>query len=108
MRALSLVMQLPRYEGYGMAPLEGMASGVPFVGSDTGYYRAFSAQGRCGTVVPVEAAADAADAARALLLNPERHAAATVAAREIAVTGFSAATEAAGIEAVYEQVRASP
>lgn len=108
MRALSLVMQLPRYEGYGMAPLEGMASGVPFVGSDTGYYRAFSAQGRCGTVVPVEAAADAADAARALLLNPDRHAAATVAAREIAVTGFSAATEAAGIEAVYEQVRASP
>ncbi|AVO37230.1 glycosyltransferase family 4 protein [Pukyongiella litopenaei] len=106
MRALSLVMQLPRYEGYGMAPLEGMASGVPFVGSDTGFYRAFSAQGRCGTVVPVEAAAEAAAAASALLREPHRHVGAAAAARDTAVAGFSAAAEAAGIEAVYEQVLA--
>ena len=52
MRGLSAVVQLPRYEGYGMAPLEGMASGVPFVATDQGYYRSFSGQGSAGVIVP--------------------------------------------------------
>jgi len=101
MRALSLVVQLPRYEGYGMVPLEGMASGVPFVASEAGYYRAFSAQGRSGMVVAQEAAEDAAEAARAILADPARHATMSAAAREIAVESFSARAEAEGIEAVY-------
>ncbi|MGD9863475.1 MAG: glycosyltransferase family 4 protein, partial [Pseudodonghicola sp.] len=75
LRALSLVMQMPRYEGYGMAPLEGMASGVPFVAADAGYYRAFAAQGRAGLVVAQEAATEASAAALALLTDPARHAA---------------------------------
>ena len=100
MRALSLVVQLPRYEGYGMVPLEGMASGVPFVGSDAGYYSAFASQGRSGIVVRQESAQGAVEAARTLLAA-DRHAASSAAAREIAVHSFSAATEAAGIEAVY-------
>lgn len=102
MRALSLVMQLPRYEGYGMTPLEGMASGVPFVAGEAGYYRAFSAQGRAGIVVAQEAAADAAEAARALLGDPARHAALARAAREIACDSFSVRREADGIGAVYD------
>ncbi|GAA6200370.1 glycosyltransferase family 4 protein [Aquicoccus sp. SU-CL01552] len=102
MRGLSLVMQLPRYEGYGMAPLEGMASGVPFVASAAGFYRTFSAQGRTGIVVPQEAADEAAQAARALLSDPDRHSAMSLSAREIAEADFSARTEAAGIEAVYQ------
>jgi mannosyltransferase len=102
MQGLSLVMQLPRYEGYGMAPLEGMASGVPFVGSEAGYYQAFSAQGRTGSIVPLEAAAEAARAAIAILSDTEKHAAMSRAAREVAEHSFSAAREAAGIGAVYE------
>lgn len=102
MRGLSLVMQLPRYEGYGMAPLEGMASGVPFVASEAGYYRAFSAQGRAGVLVPQEAADEAAQAAGALLSDPDRHRAISLSAREIAEASFSARAEAAGIEAVYQ------
>ncbi|WP_406650502.1 glycosyltransferase family 4 protein [Aliisedimentitalea scapharcae] len=104
MRGLSLVMQLPRYEGYGMAPLEGMASGVPFIGSDTGYYRAFSAQGRGGLIVPLETSQQAAQAAQALLDDPHRHAALSRAARDIAENSFSISTEADGIEAVYDQL----
>jgi mannosyltransferase len=104
-RSLSLVMQLPRYEGYGMAPLEGMASGVPFVASDAGYYAAFSAQGRSGVVVPQEMPHHAADAARAILTDPEHHAALGRDARRIACDSFSAAAEAAGIEEVYRLLR---
>lgn len=104
MRALSLVMQLPRYEGYGMVPLEGIASAVPFVASDAGYYTAFSAQGRSGIVVGQDRAEDAAQAALALLSDPARHAAMSAAARQIAVESFSARAEAAGIEAVYQEI----
>jgi mannosyltransferase len=100
MRALSLVMQLPRYEGYGMVPLEGLASGVPFVGSDAGAYRGFCDGGRVGTIVPREAEA-AADAAAALLDRTEE---AARTARQIAVHRFSARTEAEGIEAVYQEL----
>ncbi|MEL0436013.1 glycosyltransferase family 4 protein [Phycobacter sp. K97] len=104
MRALSLVVQLPRYEGYGMAPLEAMASGVPFVGSEAGYYRAFSAQGRSGMIVPLEAGSAAAEAARSILSDPGRHAQMARNARDIAQHSFSARSEAEGIEAVYQSL----
>ncbi|TNF65129.1 MAG: glycosyltransferase [Rhodobacteraceae bacterium] len=102
MRALSLVVQLPRYEGYGMVPLEAMASGTPFIGSRAGYFEAFSAQGRSGVIVPQEAAQAAAEATRAILSDPDRHAAMAIAAREIAERSFSARAEAAGIAHVYD------
>ncbi|UOA31431.1 Mannosylfructose-phosphate synthase [Sulfitobacter sp. DSM 110093] len=100
MRALSLVVQLPRYEGYGMVPLEALASGVPFVGSDAGYYGAFSNAGRVGKVVPLGAAEAASHAALSLLAQ-EDQAALKDAARRWAVGRFSARAEADGIEAVY-------
>lgn len=104
MPALSLVMQLPRYEGYGMAPLEGMASAVPFIGSEAGYYRAFSAQGKTGLIVARDAAQDAAEAARSLLGDPARLHEMGRNARDVAAHSFSAAGEAAGIGAVYREL----
>ena len=113
MRALSLVMQLPRYEGYGMVPLEGMASAVPFVGSDAGYYRAFSAQGSTGHIIPqgdtqappqTGGSQAAASAALSLLSTPAQHQTMATKAREVAVTSFSATREAEGIEAVYQEL----
>lgn len=102
MRALSLVVQLPRYEGYGMVPLEAMASGTPFVGSQAGYFEAFSSQGRSGVIVPQEGAPAAAEALRAILGDPARHAAMADAARRIAEESFSARAEAEGIARVYD------
>lgn len=104
MRGLSLIMQLPRYEGYGMVPLEGMASGVPFVGTQTGYYENFSAQGATGTVVPVGDADQAATAALSILTDPQCHARMGKYARDLAVNSFSAKAESDGIEAVYQDL----
>lgn len=101
MRALSAVVQLPRYEGYGMAPLEGMASGVPFVATDQGYYRSFAGQETCGIIT---ADNGAADAVHRLLSDPARHGAMARAAREAAETRFSIAREADGIAAVYDRL----
>ncbi len=102
MQALSLVVQLPRYEGYGMVPLEGMACAVPFVASDAGHYRVFSEDGRCGTVIPRESPLAAAEAARAILSDPVRHAAMSAAALGAARDRFSAGAEAEAIARVYE------
>lgn len=99
LRGLSLVMQLPTYEGYGMVPLEAMASGTPFVATDTGYYAAFSSQGRAGLITAPERAADAA--AR-VLDNPDMQ----NAAREIAQASFSITREVDGIAAVYQSLKA--
>ena len=106
-QGLSLIMQLPRYEGYGVTPLEGMACAVPFVGSEAGYYRAFSAQGRSGVTVPQDAPHDAASAALDILTDAIRFRTMAAAARDIATTSFSAAAEAQGIEEVYDQLWAA-
>jgi mannosyltransferase len=95
--ALSLIVQLPRYEGYGMVPLEGMASGVPFVASDAGHYAEFSNGGRAGVVTR-----EAAGAVSALLDDAGRLDAMARAARAVAAERYSVTREADGIGAVYE------
>jgi mannosyltransferase len=100
MQSLSLIMQMPRYEGFGMVPLEGMASGVPFVATDAGSYRAFSDEGRTGTIV--QDATDASDAAAKILHS--NHEAMAAHARIIAQTCFSSEQEADGIDAVYQML----
>jgi mannosyltransferase len=102
-RTLSAIVQLPRYEGYGMTPLEGMASGVPFVATDTGYYRSFSGRGQTGLIVP-DGPEQAADALSTILSDPDRHAAMSSAARTIACTHFSVVQEATIIARVYEDL----
>ncbi len=104
-RALSLVVNLPRYEGYGVVPLEAMASGTPFVASDAGHYRVFSAQGTTGTVLDGDAGSGpAADAIRDILTDPARYAAQQAAGRRLAEAEYSVTREAAAINAVYEEL----
>lgn len=113
LRATRLLVALPRYEGYGMTPLEAMASGVPVVLSDTGHFAAF-----CGCDAP-DAAPDtnsagrlvacddpkaAADAIVTLLTDPELHAQLASNARTRAVTRFSVQQEADAIARVYEEL----
>lgn len=102
MQGLSLMVALPRYEGYGMTPLEALASGVPFVGSETGYFKEFSNQGTLGTVVPLENANLGAVAIEAWVGDEDRLLRASELAPGFVKQQHSIGHEVAGINAVYE------
>ncbi len=102
MRALALVVQLPRYEGYGMTPLEGMACAVPFVATDQGYYRHFSAQGQTGLITE-----NAAIDIHGLLSDQNRLNEMSLSARDVAISHFSIDREATEIASVYESLWAT-
>ena len=99
---LSLLVALPRYEGYGVTPLEAMACGVPFVASDAGWFGEFSGGGAAGVVVPSEAPEAAAQQIIAMLSDASRYKAMAKNARSRATEQFSVAKEADAINAIYE------
>ncbi|MCV0397597.1 MAG: glycosyltransferase family 4 protein [Rhizobiaceae bacterium] len=51
-RALSLFVAPQRWEGFGLTPLEAMASGVPVVATDVGAFSELVVEGETGTIVP--------------------------------------------------------
>lgn len=51
-RALSLYVAPQRWEGFGLTPLEAMASGVPVVATDVGAFSELVVPGQTGGIVP--------------------------------------------------------
>ncbi len=101
MGAISLLVALPRYEGFGMTPLEGMSAGTPFVGSRTGYFEAFSDHGRNGTIVEI---GDVDGAVLAIETWVSKGNCAAQAVRKFTQDQYSITREAAGIQAVYQRL----
>jgi len=104
LRAISLVVNVARYEPFGVVPLEGMASGTPFVASATGYYRELSAGGITGTIVEPGDVAGTARAVSELLADPARIERMGVAGRELAERRYPIAREAREIGQVYDRL----
>lgn len=101
------LVALPRYEGYGLTPLEAMACGLPVIASETGYFREFiepQKANAAGRVVPLDDAPEAARSLVQLLGNQETYESTSRAARERAHTAFGIMTEVEGINAVYERL----
>ncbi|MEO0568599.1 MAG: glycosyltransferase family 4 protein [Pseudomonadota bacterium] len=104
-RGLSLLLHLPRYEPFGVTPLEALSSGVPFVATDTGgQYRELTCDSKTGVIVEEDDTAGTAAVVNGLLKNNDRHAEMAQAAREAAESRFSIKHEAAGISEVYERL----
>ena len=53
-RALSLYVAPQRWEGFGLTPLEAMASGAPVVAADVGAFCELIVEGETGTIVPAD------------------------------------------------------
>ncbi len=103
-RHVLITVACPRYEPFGLTPLEGMASGCTVVASDTGAFRSIVDEGVTGHVVPTEDAEALADRLRLLMRDPARTAEMGRRGRERVERGFSVEREAEGIAAVYDRV----
>lgn len=103
-RALDLFIAPQRWEGFGVTPLEAMASGVPLVATTVGAFSELVEDGRTGTLIPPGDVDAMAAAAARWLDDPVAIKAAGAAGRERVTTVFSLEAEAQGINAVYKAV----
>lgn len=103
-RNVLITVACPRYEPFGLTPLEGMACGCAVVASDTGAFRTIVDEGVTGHVVPTEDVEALADRLRALMRDPVRTAEMGRLGRERVEHAFSVEREAQGILAVYDSV----
>lgn len=104
-RCLSVAVIPARWEGFGLVPLEAMASGTPVAAARSGAAPDLVKDGETGYLVPVDDG-PALTAAIARLMDmdePTREAVGKVARRHV-VEEFSIEREAARINAVYEQM----
>jgi mannosyltransferase len=107
-RRLSLYVAPSRNEGFGLTPLEAMASATAVVASDAGAYDEMVVEGETGAVVPAGDGAALVEAIGRYLANPARAAAHGENGLAVVRSKFRLEREAAGIERVYEAVWARP
>ncbi len=113
-RSLDLFVAPQRWEGFGVTPLEAMASGVPVVATRVGAFEELLVERgaapdaeETGILVPPGDVPAMIAAIAAFLDDPPRLAAAGHAARRHAMRHFSIESEAAAINAVYESLWAA-
>jgi mannosyltransferase len=99
-----ITVACPRYEPFGLTPLEGMACACAVVASDTGAFKTIVDEAKTGYVVPTEDVAALVIALRKLMQNPTQTVEMGRLGRLRVEEGFSVEREAQGIAAVYESV----
>ncbi|QJP17390.1 glycosyltransferase family 4 protein [Starkeya sp. ORNL1] len=109
-RCLSVAVIPARFEGYGLVPLEAMASGTPVAAARSGAAPDLVKDGETGYLVPVDdGPALTAAIAKLMDMDESTRDAMAEAARRHVVEEFSIEREAARINAVYEEMwRARP
>lgn len=103
-RRLSLYVAPSRNEGFGLTPLEAMASQTAVVASDAGAYEEMIVEGVTGSVVPAGDGDALREAIRLYMANPELVIQNGQNALEHVRTEFALEREARVISSVYEQV----
>jgi mannosyltransferase len=93
-----------RWEGFGLTPLEAMASGAAVVATRTGAAAQLVADGETGVLIPPDDLEALVAAMEPLLADPEKARTMGRKGREKAVADHDIAGEAARIAGVYERV----
>ncbi len=100
-QALDLFCAPARWEGFGLTPLEAMASGIPVVATRVGAFEALIRDGEVGSLVPPGDAAALTEAIRGWIDNRAKLAAAGPKARAHVETNHRIEGEAERLVAIY-------
>lgn len=100
-RALDLFIAPQRWEGFGLTPLEAMATGVPVVVTDVGAFSEQLASSNAGLMVPVDDVEAMVTAVTVLVDAPARLEAAGAQAHARATQNFSIGGEASLLGEIY-------
>lgn len=103
-RRVSLYVAPSRNEGFGLTPLEAMASATPVVASDAGAYAELIAVGETGLVTGAGDGAALTKSIRHYLDDPALAKRQGLAGRKHVEAHFALAREASAIEQVYRRV----
>lgn len=106
-RRLCVTVACPVYEGYGLTPIEAMASGSAVVASRTGAFETMVVDGETGHLVPTDDVVALRVAIGGLLGDPAAAAAMGRRGRARAVERFSIEAESVAIHAVYRALWAA-
>ena len=91
-------------EPFGQVVIEGMAEGIPVIGSDGGGVQEILEDGTSGMLVALEDAAGLADSIESLLRDPERARQMGQAGYQRVRTHFTVAQTARNVEQIYAEV----
>jgi mannosyltransferase len=106
-RALDLFIAPQRWEGFGLTPLEAMATAVPVVATDVGAFSELIVEGETGAVIPANDLPKMLSATSTLLEDPDAiHHWGDIAQRHV-TRRFALEGEATSLGALYGKVAAS-
>ncbi|MCO6185499.1 glycosyltransferase family 4 protein [Rhizobium sp. L1K21] len=101
-RSVSLCVAPSRNEGFGLTPLEAMASGAAVVASDAGAYAEMIEPEKTGLVVPAGDGEALRNAIEVFLADPQRTDAAGTAGRAHVTEHFELSREAGALGEIYK------
>jgi mannosyltransferase len=100
-RALDLFIAPQRWEGFGLTPLEAMATGVPVIATDVGAFPELISAGKTGEVISRDDLPSMISTARRWIEDETLRGIASPSAREQSDRNFSIEGEASAIGTIY-------
>jgi mannosyltransferase len=104
-RTLDLFIAPQRWEGFGLTPLEAMATGVPVVATDVGAFAELLAAGQRqpGRIIPRDDLPAMLEAAATVMLPDAQDKAIATDCRDHVIENFRIETEALRLGAIYQE-----